>query len=187
MNGWVNHFNFTDCCWRERDVLPQRRKRSILQDSDSIPNSAGCCWHDFCRKHKSEHHHRCPGQRALLLGTHKVGKSWKADVSLGTAKGWENIGVLGNDIAASAFGGFSWVFPPLFLYFTKCNYANEGALIIIHLQQPWLLLGARGSRICWQEGTGGHCTPGGTCALGCLDEQKSLGLNCSEMKAPSPH
>lgn len=27
----------------------------------------------------------------------------------------------------------------------KCNYANEGALIIIHLQHPWLLLGARGS------------------------------------------
>lgn len=32
-----------------------------------------------------------------------------------------------------------------FFFSMKCNYANEGALIIIHLQHPWRLLGARGS------------------------------------------
>lgn len=35
----------------------------------------------------SEHHHRCPGQRELLPGTHKVEKSSKADERLETAAG----------------------------------------------------------------------------------------------------
>lgn len=55
---------------------------------------------------------------------------------------------------------------PFFLNFMKCNYANEGALIKIHLQPPWGLLGARGSnpagssRICWQGGHRGTAPPG---------------------------
>lgn len=86
--------------------------------------------------------------------------------------------------------GFLEYFPLFFFSLMKCNYANEVALIIPHLQHPWRLLGARGSSPAGssgREGTGGHCTPRGTCAFGYLDQQKSLILNCRETKAPSPH
>lgn len=114
-------------------------KRSIFQDLGNIPNSAGCFWHCFCRNTHSEHHHWRPGQLLLLLpGTHKVEKTrgrkphWDAEIS-----GCREITSLLLHLEV-----FLEYFP---FFFMKCNYANEGALIIIHLQHPWRLLGARGS------------------------------------------
>lgn len=49
----------------------------------------------------------------------------------------------------------------------KCNYANEGALIIIHLQHPWRLLGARGSGdLLAGRAQGGTAPPGEPVLLG---------------------
>lgn len=200
MNGWVKHFNFTDCCWREQGCVPPLEELtlalvhgncSIFQDSDNIPNSAGCFWHYFCRKRLLWASSLVPRAAGAAAWDTRGGEELKKPTwGQKLQQDKEKSGCLEMTSLLLHLEGFLEYFPPFFFALMRCNYANEVALIITHLQHPWRLLGARGSSPAGssgREGTGGHCTPRGTCAFGYLDQQKSLVLNCSETTAPSPH
>lgn len=172
MNGRVKHFIFHWLLLKGAGCAPSRsshRHLSIFRDWDNIPNSAGCFWHCFCRKHSLWASSLCPGQRELLLGhtrwrrAQKPTRGGKVHQDEEISGYWEITSITSLLLHLEVFLEYF----PFFFLVMKCNYANEGALIIIHLQPCWQLWGSAG-----REGTGGHCTPRGTCAFGDLDEQK---------------